>query len=88
MPPKPAAAGGSPPPAGAAEELRYAGGLDLSELSAIKRERPDSATDYSFRVVSAGGAVRVDPGSKEAYELWQEGLMAAVSSRPSAKGRG
>lgn len=65
------------------EELRYAGGLELRDLTAIKREKPESEVDYSFRVVTQRSSVRIDPGSKAAFDQWQEGLMAAMSAPPS-----
>lgn len=61
-------------------ELRWSGRLDLADLSAIKREKPVSTTDFTFKVVTYTSSVRLDPGSKQAYDQWQEGLMAAVSA--------
>lgn len=42
-------------------------------------QKPLSASDYSFKVVTRNSALRVDPGSKEAFEKWQEALMSAMS---------
>lgn len=65
---------------GGPEDLRLGGVLDLRDLTAIKRERPESADDFSFRVVTPSGSIRLDPASREAYQQWQEGLMMCVSA--------
>lgn len=65
---------------GRGEELKFSGRLELSDLSAIKREKPDSTADFTFRLVTHSSSVRLDPGSKQAYDQWQEGLMVAVSA--------
>ena len=61
------------------EDLKLSGRLNLADLAAIKRERPNSTTDYTFRVVTEGGTVTISPGSREAFQKWQEGLMASVA---------
>ena len=61
------------------EELKLAGRVDLSELSAIKRERPTSETDFTFKIATASTYIKLNPGSREAFQQWQEGLMAAVA---------
>ncbi len=53
--------------------------MDLTELSAIKREKPTSEADFSFRVVTPTHSIRLDPGSKAAFEQWQDGLTACVA---------
>ena len=61
-------------------ELRYVRCLDLSSRTTIKRERPESDTDYTFRIATASAApLRLDPGSKEAFDKWQQGLSVAVT---------
>ena len=57
---------------------------------AIRREQPDSPTDFSFKIVlgrighGTTRTLRLDPGEKGAYDLWQEGLMRAVSQAAMA----
>ena len=53
--------------------------LDLADVSAIKRQKPESTDDFTFRVVAPGGTVRLQPTSLEAYQQWQEGLMMCVA---------
>lgn len=64
---------------GAPGRLKLCGRLSLIDLSAIKRDRPTSTTDFTFRVTTESGAVTISPGSLEAYQQWQEGLMASVA---------
>ena len=54
--------------------------LDLRDLNAIKRDKPLSVEDYTFRVSTPSGGVTLDPGSREAFQKWQEGLMMCVSA--------
>ena len=61
------------------EELKLVGRVDLSELSAIKREGPTSETDFTFKIATASTYIKLNPGSREAFQQWQEGLMAAVA---------
>ena len=62
------------------EELKLAGRLNLAELTAIKRDKPTSESDFTFRIVtSGGGTIKLNPGSRTAFQQWQEGLMAAVA---------
>lgn len=68
------------------DELKLQGTLDLRDLQAIKRDKPESADDFTFRVVTPGGSVRLDPATREAYQMWQEGLMMCVSA-PSPMGK-
>ena len=51
--------------------------------------KPLAETDYSFQIVTEGGSVRLNPGSRLAFEQWQEGLMAAPAlAAPSPRGNG
>ena len=43
-------------------------------------QKPNSQSDFSFRIVTSVTSLRVDPGSKAAFDKWQEALMAAVST--------
>ena len=61
------------------EELLLSGSLPLAHLVSIKRDRPASNTDFTFRVETKTGSVRIDPGSRAAFQQWQEGLTAAVA---------
>ena len=56
--------------------------LDLSSLSAIKLARPasEAQTDFTFCIITATGSLRLDPGSKAAFDLWQQGLTTAISA--------
>jgi hypothetical protein len=60
-------------------ELKLSGRLGLACLSAIKRERPTSSIDFTFRVVTEAGTVTISPGSRQAFQQWQEGLMSSVA---------
>ena len=59
-------------------ELKLAGRADMTQLTALKRERPDSETDFSFRLVTKAASLRLDPGSLEAWLQWQENLLQAA----------
>ena len=61
------------------EELKLAGKMALSGLSAIKREKPNSESDFTFRIVTEEATIKINPGSRTAFQQWQEGLMAAVA---------
>ena len=61
-------------------ELRLVGHLDLLKISAISREKPDSDKNFSFRLVTPSLTLRLDPGSKDAHDKWQEGLMMAIAA--------
>lgn len=61
------------------EELKLSGKLDLTKLQAIKREKPTSPVDFTFRIVTAAQTIKISPGGKEAFTQWQEGLTMAVS---------
>lgn len=61
------------------EELKLAGRIDLSDLSAIKRDKPTSETDFTFRIVTREISIKLDPGTRQRFQAWQEGLMSAVS---------
>ena len=60
---------------GGEAELKKAGTLDLLQISAITRDKPDSDKNFSFRVVTPAVTVRLDPGSKEAFDKWQASLV-------------
>ena len=45
----------------------------------IQRVRPRSETDYTFKIVTRVGSIRLDPGSKINFEQWQEGLISAIA---------
>lgn len=70
---------------GKEDALKLSGALDVKALSAIKREKPTSESDFTFRIVAKatdagkGSTLRVDPGSKVAFDQWNEALMAAMS---------
>ena len=69
------------------EELRLAGKLSLEALHKIVRDRPNSDSDFTFRIVTRDGTIRLDPGSRERFQSWQEGLMAAVAVPSPAEQR-
>ena len=54
----------------------------FNSLSFSKGEKPasEAQSDFTFRIVTAGATLRLDPGSKEAFDLWQQGLTAAISA--------
>ena len=60
---------------GGEAELKKAGTLDLLQISAITRDKPDSDKNFSFRVATPAVTVRLDPGSKEAFDQWQATLV-------------
>ena len=53
--------------------------ISAGELAAIKRDKPTSETDFTFRIVTRDTSLRLDPGSRNNYQMWQEGLMRAVA---------
>ena len=46
----------------------------------IKREKPASESDFSFVVKTPAATAKLDPGSKAAYDKWEEGLMMCISA--------
>ena len=38
------------------------------------KPRPNSDKNFSFRVVTPSLTARLDPGSKDAYDKWQDSL--------------
>ena len=64
---------------GGEAELKLAGKADLLLIKSITRDKPDSETNFSFRVVTPSTTVRLDPGTVANYDKWQEGLMNAVA---------
>lgn len=61
-------------------ELTLKGRCDLLKISAISRERPDSDKNYAFRIVTPTDTLKLDPGSQQAHDQWQEGLMMAIAA--------
>ena len=39
-----------------------------------------SDKNYSFRIVTPTDTLRLDPGSKDAHDQWQEGLTMAIAA--------
>jgi len=61
-------------------DLKLSGRLSLAELAAIKRDKPTSESDFTFRVsTSSGESIKLNPGSRAAFQQWQEGLMATLA---------
>ena len=61
------------------QELKLDGKMDLSSLSAIERDEPESATNFAFRVVSSTNTIRIDAVDFTQFQLWQQGLVLAMA---------
>lgn len=61
--------------------------LDLLHLRAMRRESPDSETDFTFRLVAPEATLRIDPQGREAYACWEVGVMRAVACREALSER-
>ena len=46
----------------------------------FRRKKPTSESDFSFRISTPTASVRLDPGSRTAFEQWEEGLMMCISA--------
>ena len=62
--------------------VHFGGTVDLREVSAIKRVKPDSATDYRFELVLADRRLALDPGSSFMFSRWEDGLLNAMTPVP------
>ena len=66
---------------GGEEALKLGGKLPLAAGRVIiKREKPASESDFSFVVKTPAATAKLDPGSKAAYDKWEEGLMMCISA--------
>ena len=66
---------------GGEEALKLGGTLPLAAGRVIiKREKPASESDFSFVVKTPAATAKLDPGSKAAYDKWEEGLMMCISA--------
>ena len=54
--------------------------VPLGELLGVRREKPDSRSDYSFRVATPGCVLTIGCYDADAYHTWQDGLMLCVST--------
>jgi len=64
-----------------AKGLKLSGTLDVRHIIEIKRDFPEKPTDFSFRIVTSGTALSVDPSTKTNFDKWQEALLAAMNPR-------
>jgi hypothetical protein len=64
-----------------AKGLKLSGTLDVRHIIEIKRDFPEKPSDFSFRIVTSGTALSVDPSTKTNFDKWQEALLAAMNPR-------
>ena len=68
--------------------LRCTTRVDLRKLSALRRETPDCADNFVFRLVTSTHTLRIDPGNREAFEKWElAALRATWISNSTGRGR-
>lgn len=67
--------------------LKVVGSVDIRNLSAIKREAPESTRDFSFSIVLSQQQVVLDPGNRATFHRWEESLLTALSFPPRLRAR-
>ena len=65
---------------GGAARLKLEQRVPLGELLGVRREKPDSPSDFSFRVATPATVVRIGCYDAGAYHSWQDGLMLCMSA--------
>merc|ERR1711975_8855 len=59
--------------------LKLEGQADLREVQALKREKPDSPRDFTFKIELRERSLTVNPGNHTTFKRWEEALLMAMS---------
>jgi len=65
---------------GTEEQLVEEGSLDLRQIAHTRRTAPDSPDDFSFCVATRDASLAINPGSRDAFNRWQDGLLQCVAA--------
>jgi len=55
------------------DQIKHLGTINLSQGAAI--QRVGGKNDYTFRLLAGGSTIYINPQTKDAYAMWQEGLV-------------